>query len=179
MTTGTAIAIGVGVAGVGAVAWYMHSRKRNAALYPGGQIPTLPPPDIGAAVDPFVAAGPMIDPFTSPQIATLPAYRPPPTPMPLPLGVFPPPPVGIAVAAVAGAVMRGSPSPPPPPPPPPIPVATSVGTLYFPPGISQDQAYAKVNDLAAIYASTERPEDDTSYTPPVAVALARSGRGHF
>jgi hypothetical protein len=179
VNTGTAIAIGVGVAGVGAVAWYMHSRKHNAALYPGGQIPTLPPPGIGAAVDPFVAAGPMFDPFYAPVLATFPSLPTPPPPPPLPLGVFPPPPVGIAVAAVAGAVMRGSPSPPPPPPPPPIPVATSVGTLYFPPSVTQSQAQAKVDDLAAIYASTERPEDDTSYTPPVAVALARSGRGHF
>jgi hypothetical protein len=182
MTTGTKIAIGVGVVGAGAAfviwqgpiyAWWKNHFHASGV----GRVPPR-----GAAVDAITGTVSISerDPFAEPQLATLPILPDLQIPSPLPMGTFPEPPAGIGVIIAAGATLRGSPPAPLPPPPPPVPLATSVGTLYVPPTITQSQAYAKVNDLAAIYASTERPEDDTSMPVVSApLAVARSGRGHF
>lgn len=157
MTTGTAIAIGVGVVGVGA-ALVIWQKKRNAALFPGGVAPMMPPRSPLADVYSYFAPTPAPNSADlAPPIVTLPALPAPPPPPPLPLGVSPGVPAGIGVIVAAAAPMIGSPPAPPPPPPPPIPVATSVGTLYFPPTVTQQQAQAKVSDLAAIYAVTSLP----------------------
>lgn len=150
MTTGTKIVVGVAAAGAGFVVWRFWgarwwSQHRGTLGFGGARVPPMPPPGS--------------DPLTNPAIATLPILPELVIPPPRPIGQtedFPP---GFGVVASAGQAMRGAPPPPPPPPPPPIEVSTSVGNLWVPPTISQQQALDKVADLKAIYASTERPEE--------------------